>query len=461
MVCCLVHDGAGALAVGVLESIARTCSPRIDARSPSAVAFDASGLSRVIGPPDVVARDVHALAASHGVPVRVAIARSLTTAWILAHARGDLTVVPPGGDRRALAPLPLDAVLSVSALEKIRPASFSEIVDILRRWGLHTVGDLAGLGRADVRARLGLPGERLHRAACGEAVAPLVPTDEGATFIEQLDLDWPVEGLQPLAFVIGRLSERLEARLERADRGAVAVTTTLTLVTRSVHERTVRLPAPMREARVLRTLVLLDLETHPPPAGIDRVTLTLEVAPGRIVRPVLFHHALSVEDVSTLLARLRALMGDTRVGSPVVPDTHDSRRIETGDFVTEDFRRAEGKGQRAKEEGRGKRGEVTGDGGMKREAGRAGALRRLRLPVAARVVVECGVPVDVQSSARGVGRGRVVTSAGPWRTSGAWWTSRRETWDRDEWDVELADGSVLLVTRDRLTERWTVDGIYD
>ena len=40
----------------------------------------------------------------------------------------------------------------------------------------------------------------------------------------------------------------------------------LRLVTRDVHERSLELPVPMRDARTLRTLLLLDLESHPPPA---------------------------------------------------------------------------------------------------------------------------------------------------------------------------------------------------
>ena len=40
----------------------------------------------------------------------------------------------------------------------------------------------------------------------------------------------------------------------------------LHLVTRVIHERSLELPAPMKDARTLRTLLLLDLESHPPPA---------------------------------------------------------------------------------------------------------------------------------------------------------------------------------------------------
>jgi hypothetical protein len=75
--------------------------------------------------------------------------------------------------------------------------------------------------------------------------------------------------------------EPLERHLEQRDRGAAVLHVRLHLVkgtgvksedgTRPVHERTLQLPTPIRDARTLRTLALLDLESHPPPAAIDRV----------------------------------------------------------------------------------------------------------------------------------------------------------------------------------------------
>ena len=102
----------------------------------------------------------------------------------------------------------------------------------------------------------------------------------------------PIDGLEPLSFVLARLCESLSVSLERADRGAVEVTLRLRLVTRAVHERALHLPAPIRDARVLRTLLLLDLESHPPPAAIDWVEIEVGVAPGAIIQGSLLARAL-------------------------------------------------------------------------------------------------------------------------------------------------------------------------
>jgi protein ImuB len=328
-----------------------------------------------------------------------------------------------------------------------RLRTYRERLATFERWGIRTCADLAGLPRADVHARMGAAGVRLHQAAVGEDVAPLVPVDQTPVFADRVELEWPIDGLEPLSFVLARQCERLSAALERADRGAVALHTTLTLVTRATHTRALALPAPMREARVLRTLILLDLESHPPPAAIDIVELRLDVTPGRIVQGSLLARAVpSPEQVSTLLARLTALCGDGRVGAPVLLDTHDSRQCAIKPF------RAPPETMRA-----------TASVGMAvdtRMGPAAPHLRRLRLPLAARVTTAHRAPVRVVLPH--AGGGDVRAYAGPWRTSGGWWDLlKTATWDRDEWDVELADGSVYRLVRHRGTGHWEVEGIFD
>ena len=60
-------------------------------------------------------------------------------------------------------------------------------------------------------------------------------------------------------------------------------------------ERILHLPAAIRDSRVLRTLILLDLESHPPEAAIDIVEIDLAVTPGRIVQGALLTRSLPSE----------------------------------------------------------------------------------------------------------------------------------------------------------------------
>ncbi|MEO8481319.1 MAG: hypothetical protein ABI634_03865 [Acidobacteriota bacterium] len=520
MVCCLCGEASASLTPGDLDAVARACSPRVAPHGANAVLFDVEGLSRVCGPPHVIAREVMALATTEGLAVRVAIAGTMTAAWVLAHARAGSTVVPAGGEAAALAPLPvawLGTVLeldqpreepdeaqgpSASAFKRGRrggrnfrmaPGPMESALDLkvqgstegqsrhaaegksrhatdrtawgsteyrdhfttLARWGIRTCGELAALPRADLHARMGPSGVRLHQAACGEDIVPLTPVDDARRFVDRLELEWPIEGLEPLSFVLARQFERLSATLERADRGAIAITTHLTLVDKTLHTRELQLPAPMREARVLRTLVLLDLESHPPPAGIDVVELVLEVAPGHILQGSLLAHATpSQEDLSTLLARLGALMGASRLGAPIVLDTYDARQVALGPFRL-GFRGSEVPAFR----GSG----AAGSAHPRTEPRNLCpfAFRRFRLPIAVRVAAEHGSPTRVIAGAAAVPAGRVVTCAGPWRTSGGWWHLDRTDWDRDEWDVELDSGVLCRLARHRTTGVWEIEGVFD
>lgn len=337
-------------------------------------------------------------------------------------------------------------------------AEITETLAIFERWGLRTLGDLAGLPRADLRARLGPAGVRLHQAACGEDVMPLVPTADPPAFVERIELEWPVEGLEPLSFVLSRLCDALSLSLERADRGAVAITTRLGLVTSATHERTLNIPSPMRDTRVLRTLIVLDLESHPPPAAIDVVEVRVDVTPGRIEQKSLLARTVPApEDLATLLARLHALMGDTRVGAPALVDTHDERAIALKPFAV----KAQGPGLAHRSLGEG----GPQAAGLRPQASgpkpQAGVVRRFRLPISARVQIERGTPVRVDPAGRDLPGGRVIACAGPWRSSGLWWSIDGGSWDRYEWDVEIAGGTIYRLARGRDRGQWEIDGIVD
>jgi len=448
MFCCFVLDGPAP--PGVLAEIARACSPRVELVGERVAVFDAQGLGRVLGPPDEIKQAVSRLAAERGLTVRVAMAQTATAAQLLAHAQTKdlkdvwclflLRLFPEKDTRR------LDDALA-----------------IFRRWGLRTCGDIARLPRAEVAARLGAFGVALHQAACGEDARPVRPIHEVRRFVERIDLEWPIEGLEPLSFVLARLCDAHAAALERADRGAVEVTTRLTLVTRTTHERVLHLPSAMREARVLRTLIVLDLESHPPPAGIDAVEVELGVVPGRIAQGSLLTRTLPTpETMATLLARLGALMGESRIGAPALVDTHDARAIAMTRFApgASEPRPSTSSGRPEPVEGRnpGTSQQHLGTP-VPRHPGTL--LRRLRFPLAAHVITDHGAPARIASSLRTLPAGEIIARAGPWRSSGRWWALDRTPWDRDDWDVELAHGACLRLSRDRATGRWEVAGIFD
>jgi protein ImuB len=477
--------------VSPLVTIAQDFSPRYERHRDDLVSIDVSGLGRLLGPARAIGEELRRDGAARGVCVHVAIAGTRMAAVVLAQARPGLTLVEPGKEAEALAPLPIGIFEKIydegtqSSLRAQREhdhtSSACSAVSLCKRWGVNTLGELAALPPADLAARLGQRGLVWQAIARGEDVRPFVPDVPEERFESSLELEWPIEGLEPLSFVLTRLLEPLSTRLERRDRGAAVLHVELRLVTRlstlrpfdrlaprEIHALRLELPSPMRDVRTLRTLALLHLESHPPAAAIDRVAVVIDPAPGRVLQHTLFTRAHPTpEQLSTLVARLGALMGQDRIGTPATVDSYRPGAFAMTAFATE---------PRAKTINR-----LSGGSRSKDSANPAdsavhvvSAWRRCRQPVPARVATEAGRPVRATTDRRGFAGGTVRACAGPWRTSGEWWnqpsvvgrqslveSGLSTPWNRDEWDVALGDGAVYRIFRDRETDGWFIDAIVD
>jgi protein ImuB len=469
---------------GVLMAIARGFSPRVERHGACAVVLDVSGLGGLIGDPQAIGEALAAAADDQGPGIRVAVAPTQTAARLMAIVHPRLTVLT--GD--VAAPLSHIAIRALGVFidddgvgaegnpgsggrppegtAGARARATAARLDTLHRWGLATLGEVAALPADALFERMGPEGLLLQRLARGDDAAPLVPDPGTPRFMQSIELEWPIDALEPLSFVLARLLDPLSEALARADRAAAALRLDLRLVDRTLFQRVLQLPAAMRDPKVLRTLLLLDLESHPPSAGIDIVTVEIDPAPARVIQYSLLERALpSVETLATLTARLCALVGETRCGSPALCDTHRPDGFDMRPFAPESRVRAASR-RRVPPEGGGHAdhpGESrtpTLDARAPSSDPRVPCLRRFRPPVAVRVAVERGRPVRVAIDRRGMPGGTVEQQAGPWRTSGAWWNAGAP-WDRDEWDVALSDGSLCRLFHDRLIDRWFLDGVFD
>ena len=486
-------------------AIARDFSPRIERYGTGCVVLDVSGLGRLLGDAQAIGAELVRAGAC-----RLSIAPTQVAAMLLALGHAGLTVVTTtDAAEAAVGELPLSVLRALltdvhavtdeagaggrsfrSGAPHTRRAkggthsdrtasswpswlSCMKSLEVLQRWGLTTLRELTALPAGDLSARLGQAGPSLQRLARGVDPRPLVPDPGVPRFVQAIELEWPIDGLEPLSFVLARLLEPLSIALEQADRGAAALRLDLRLTDRSSHARVLQLPAAMRDARVLRTLLLLDLESHPPHAAIDIVTIEIDPAPARVVQYSLLERAMpSVETLATLNARLGALVGASRCGSAALLDTHRPDGFEMRRFAPDAGRRTShvapivAPPHVAPHIARG----TSHTAPPLNVAPRTPhvsvsllppTLRRFRPPVAVRVTVEHGAPVRVAVDRRGMPGGGVEQRAGPWRTSGAWWETDGAGWDRDEWDVALSDGSMCRLFHDRRTERWFLDGVLD
>lgn len=326
------------------------------------------------------------------------------------------------GDARAFI-----ATLPVAAL-----APSSDVVSILQKWGVRSVGELLALGQDALAERLGLEAFALFAAASDTALRPLKLVRPEERFEESFDFEQPIETLEPLLFLLRRFVDQIGQRLENT--GFVAETLTLRLRLESGEwmERPLQLPQPTREPEVLFRMLRTHLETVRTESPIVTVVLAAEPTRPQQKQFGLFETALrDPQQFRETLALLSALLGAEQVGTPVVEDSH---RPDAVKLIPPDF---------------------EGAPIAIRTANPLATtpIRRLRPPLAARVE-GTHKPISIQCE---VARGQLKIAVGPWRTSGHWWEPA--AWERDEWDVVTQDGKVLRLIRQQ--ESWFVEGILD
>jgi protein ImuB len=181
------------------------------------------------------------------------------------------------------------------------------------------------------------------------------------------------------------------------------------------------------------------------------VAVALSVQPSKPTRKQfgLFETTLrNPHQLSETLARLIALLGVDRIGTPVLEETHrpDAFRIEP--FAWKAVESDSSAGALAKED-------VSSEESSHalRTAHATAALRRFR-PAVLVSVLEGETQVHVRSTEIW---GEIIKQYGPYWISGNWWDEK--SWARAEWDLQMENGH--LVRAHKADGTWKMDGIYD
>jgi protein ImuB len=394
---------------GNLPQIAAAFSPEFEQTAPDTVVFRVDGLERMHGSPQQIAEAIAQRAADE---VNIAIAETADAAIIAARNFPGVTVAPNLYD------------LDVATL-----ALTDEMAQVFESWGIYTLDQLAELPENGLAERFGPQGVYLQQLARGAIHRPLKIFQPETTYADRIQLDHPVSLLEPLLFLIARLLNDQCARLLSNAMAANEVTISLELENRTEHTRTLRLPVPMRESKPLLKLLQMDLESHPPTAPTLAIALMLKPVHPRTVQTGIFLPATPAPDKLELtLARIRGIVGESNVGIPELLNTHHPHP----------FRLANAQPYTANSQ---------------LPIASSQAFRYFRPPLPATVELERNRPLRITAS--GI-HGKVLNAAGPWRTSGDWWTTT--VWNRDEWDVALSNGSLYRIYHD---SNWYVEGSYD
>jgi len=275
------------------------------AEDEAGLTLDVTGCARLFGGEAGLVERVAAEAAGFGFTLRLGLADTLGAAWavarysgasVLAAHAGDAidqearatrsraqkrrwerggpppladrpgepgsSIVPPGGTRAHLAPLPVAAL-------RLPP----EPVGRLQALGLARIGDLAALPREAVARRFGPEVGRRLDQALGRLPEPVSPAPPEPVFAFRLTLPEPIGRTEDVLAGIDRLLPPLTARLAAAGKGARRVRLTLVRTDGVAVVREVGLARPTAEPASIRPLLALRLDDVDAGFGLEMLRL--------------------------------------------------------------------------------------------------------------------------------------------------------------------------------------------
>lgn len=418
-----------------LLDAAFACTPRAELAPRCSGAFaveaavyaDASGCRTLFASESGFASALAAHAGRIGLRAEVAVASSRSVARSAARQiaePGGVLALPPERERAFLDALSIDLLDPDDAL-----------AETLTRFGVHCVRDLLALPRRGLAGRLGPDVLALIGRARGDTRETPLPEARDSCLSEAIDLEAPIERLDPLLFVLQGLLSRLLERLEARHLGCGDLRLELELDGGGRDARAIGVAAPTGDLRVLIRLARRALESRPPGAAVAALRIeTRGLAPRRDQLDLFRAAAPPPALLDETVAALQGLCGDGRVGTPLPADSHHPDAYGLAPFAPPPA-------------GEPRHPSFTG----------ALALRALRPPVPAQVQLQRQNPARLRSA---VANGRVLRCAGPWRSTGGWWSPERR-FAFDHFDVQTEEGVVVRLRFDHLRRAWQIDALYD
>ena len=319
-----------------------------------------------------------------------------------------------------------------SKAAKERQAEIARVLNILRRWGIESLGQFAALEKEAVAARLGPMGVQLWERATGKTtrLLKLVPVRE--SFEETFEFENEIETSEPLLFMLRRFLQQFSVRLQAVHLVISELQLDIMFSDKSHYAHRFKIPEPTNNVETLFRMLHTHLENFTSKSPIVAVALKAETTKPSFEQFHLFETALrDPTRLTETLARLTGLLGSERVGTPVLEETHrpDAFRMEPFAWQLPETK-------------------------AELPPLPASALRRFRSPLPASVLLAKNRPIHFRA---GKINGSVRAEKGPYLASGNWWDEN--VWSRAEWDLELENGAVCQCHA--RGAQWALDGIYD
>src|SRR5437762_5668727 len=212
---------------------------------------------------------------------------------------------------------------SNSAAAKNREDEIHQILEILHKWGIHTLGQLVRLDKEQLRARLGPEAVRMWERANGQSNRPLKLVRQPESFEESFEFENEIETAEPLLFMLRRFLQQFFFRLSAIYLVAKELRLQITFSNKQHYERCFKIPQPTNDVDLLFQMLHTHLGNFKSEYPITAVSL--EAKPTKASQQQFGLFEIPLRDPNQLyetLARLSALLGNDRVGTPVLEETH-------------------------------------------------------------------------------------------------------------------------------------------
>src|SRR3989449_5369044 len=218
-----------------------------------------------------------------------------------------------------------------STAGKDRQAEVQQIITILHKWGIHTLGELAMLDREQLGARLGPEAIRMWERANGQSDRMLKLIRPPESFEENFEFENEIETAKPLLFMLRRFLEQFAIQLSGIYLVTKELTLRITFTNKQIYEHIFKIPQPTNNVDLLFRMLHTHLENFTSEYPIVAVALSAQpIKPAREQFGLFETTLRNPHQLSETLARLSALLGADQVGTPMLEETHrpDAFRME-------------------------------------------------------------------------------------------------------------------------------------
>jgi protein ImuB len=383
------------------------------------VLFDVSGLEKLVGNTQAVARAILKKLKEHDISGNVGVAASIDAALIIARERTGLNhsaVTDEGFRQLSLGNLEID----------------SDTLGVFESLGISRVEELQEIPVDELIARYGQDFRNVIDVINQSAKRQLTPNIKEKNVNWSYELDSPVDDFGQLIFILNRALDELLADVSHRAMSTEQIDIRFKLEKTGEKSYEIKTSFPTLDKSFWLKLINLRISVDPPQAEILSIHVTAHFTKPRPSQTGLYAGSKpQPESLLLTVGKIKKLIGEGNVGVPVILE----RRLEHPFALDAD----------------------------KLPDGRENKIARLVPPVIAFAHYDPPIPAEVFVRNRRLiylrtpeFAGRVLAYSGVWRSSSAWWG---KAWRVNEWHVEVENAGIYRLQKKG--EEWFVAGEFD